>query len=198
MSNTILTAGFARRLRCATDGIDKVIISDSHADYPDNTQKNASYDYQNYAFYSIDIPLAEIELLCTVGHAAISNNMYPPEGICTYLFYTDVVIVDSKIVPSRERNSWKMFKMKAKSYKAVKSGIAFDHRYIRPNLISQAMGELTMLAGNNIASYGLLNIIGKPDELHQTVLATKPVMEADFMILLVVGQKQLQSMRRTD
>ncbi|XP_070389657.1 uncharacterized protein [Dermacentor albipictus] len=118
------------------------------------------------------------QMLCSVGRTAIAETMYPPEGLCTYLFYTDVVIVDAKIVAAAERNSWNLFQTKAKKYNTVKSGIAFDHRYISTNLISEAMGELTMLATNKIASYGLLNIITKPSVLHQTVLAVRPAIEA--------------------
>ncbi|XP_070389654.1 uncharacterized protein [Dermacentor albipictus] len=118
------------------------------------------------------------QMLCSVGRTAIAETMYPPEGLCTYLFYTDVVIVDAKIVAAAERNSWNLFQTKAKKYNTIKSGIAFDHRYISTKLISEAMGELTMLATNKIGSYGLLNIITKPTVLHQTVLALRPAIEA--------------------
>ncbi|XP_070389658.1 uncharacterized protein [Dermacentor albipictus] len=118
------------------------------------------------------------QILCSVGRTAIAETMYPPEGLCTYLFYTDVVIVEAKIVAAAERNSWNVFQIKAKKYNTMKSGIAFDHRYISTKLISEAMGELTMLATNKIGSYGLLNIITKPTVLYQTVLALRPAIEA--------------------
>ncbi|KAL1468192.1 hypothetical protein MTO96_041639, partial [Rhipicephalus appendiculatus] len=104
--------------------------------------------------------------------------MYPNDDVCQYIYYTDVVIVDGKIRPSLERNSWNKFQIKAKAYNKVKSGIAFDHWYITPQLVDDANDDLNMLARNKIGSYGLLNIIRKPDELASVVQAMKPVIEA--------------------
>ncbi|KAL1467919.1 hypothetical protein MTO96_041830 [Rhipicephalus appendiculatus] len=103
--------------------------------------------------------------------------MYPPEAICQYLYYTDVVIVDGKIRASLERNSWKLFQMMARTSKKTKFGIAFDHWHITPQLVRDATGDLGSLATQNIGSYGLLNIIRKPSELNKVVLAMKPVIE---------------------
>ncbi|KAH7959865.1 hypothetical protein HPB49_014428 [Dermacentor silvarum] len=116
--------------------------------------------------------------MCTVGHSAVSKNMYPPEGVCQYLFYVDVVIVDSKIVASLEQSSWNQFQMKAMVYKRVKSGIALDYRYTTSKLISDAEEDLNRLALNKIGSYGLLNIITKPSDLQRAVRAMKPVVAA--------------------
>ncbi|KAL3209987.1 hypothetical protein MRX96_037532 [Rhipicephalus microplus] len=104
--------------------------------------------------------------------------MYPNDHICQYLYYSDVIIVDGKIRPSFERNSWIQFQRKAKAYVKVKSGIAFDHWYITPQLVQSAVDDLNMLARNKIGSYGLLNIIRRPKELKNIVQAMKPVIEA--------------------
>ncbi|KAL3198914.1 hypothetical protein MRX96_001492 [Rhipicephalus microplus] len=103
--------------------------------------------------------------------------MYPNDDLCQYLYYTDVVIVDGKIRPSSERNSWKLFQIKARSYTKVQSGIAFDHWQITPELVRNAKNELDELARNKIGSYGLLNVIRKPSELKDVVQAMKPVIE---------------------
>ncbi|KAL3198904.1 hypothetical protein MRX96_001484 [Rhipicephalus microplus] len=103
--------------------------------------------------------------------------MYPPDGLCQYLFYNDVVIVDGAILASNDRNSWRLFQKKAKQYKKTKSGIAFDHRYITSQLLSDATQQLKMLENGKINNYGLLNIIQKPDELRAAVVAMKPVVE---------------------
>ncbi|KAH6933211.1 hypothetical protein HPB50_013500 [Hyalomma asiaticum] len=115
--------------------------------------------------------------MCTVGHAAVISVMYPPDGICQYLFYTDVVIVEGSILASREQNSWRLFQMKARVYKKVKSGIAFDHRTTTSRLLTDAKKELATLASNNIDNYGLLNVIRKPGHLRSVVRAMKPVVD---------------------
>ncbi|KAH7956936.1 hypothetical protein HPB52_013701 [Rhipicephalus sanguineus] len=123
-------------------------------------------------------PTSVREVLCTVGHTAIASNMYPPEDICQYLYYTDVVIVEGKLRASLERNSWKLFQMKAMAYKKVKCGVAFDHWHITAHLVHDATGELGRLANQNIASYGLLNVIRTPSELQKVLIAMRPVLEA--------------------
>ncbi|KAL3198911.1 hypothetical protein MRX96_001490 [Rhipicephalus microplus] len=71
-----------------------------------------------------------------------------------------------------------MFQMKARSYKKVKSGIAFDHWQITPQLVRNAKVELDKLARNKIGSYGLLNVLRNPRELRDVVHAMRPVIEA--------------------
>ncbi|KAL3213942.1 hypothetical protein MRX96_007342 [Rhipicephalus microplus] len=117
-------------------------------------------------------------MICTVGHTAVMEVMYPPESICQYLYYTDVVIVDGRIRASLEQISWKLFQTKAPNFNALQPGVAFDHRYITPDLVTGASGELAALATKNIQSYGLLNIVRKPTELRQVVRSMKPVVDA--------------------
>ncbi|KAH7956197.1 hypothetical protein HPB52_007000 [Rhipicephalus sanguineus] len=124
------------------------------------------------------IPRTIKEVMCTVGHTAVAKIMYPPDGVCQYLFYTDVVIVDGAIRASREQNSWKFFQMNAKRYKKMKSGIAFDHRYTTSKLLSDATQQLKTLANEKkIHSYGLLNIIRKPGDLRGVMRSMQPVVE---------------------
>ncbi|KAL1477619.1 hypothetical protein MTO96_035591 [Rhipicephalus appendiculatus] len=117
------------------------------------------------------------ELMCTVGHTALTKIMYPPDALCQCLFYTDVVIVDGAILASREQNSWKFFQVISKRYKKTKLGIAFDHRYTTSKLLSDARQQLKTLEKKMIHSYGLLNIIRKPDDLRAVMRSMKPVVE---------------------
>ncbi|KAL1435020.1 hypothetical protein MTO96_001569 [Rhipicephalus appendiculatus] len=136
------------------------------------------------------------EMVCTVGHTAVVEAMYPPEKICQYLYYTDVVVVDGKIEASLEQNSWKLFQTKAPKFNELKPGVAFDHRYITPDLVTDVIVDLVALAEGNIRSYGLLNIIRKPTELHQVMRSMKPVVDAlkdfqgnfpDTMTIIAIG-----------
>ncbi|KAH7972174.1 hypothetical protein HPB52_008588 [Rhipicephalus sanguineus] len=117
-------------------------------------------------------------MVCTVGHTAVIDAMYPPETICQYLYYTDVVVVDGKIMASLEQNSWKLFQNKARNFNELKPGVAFDHRYITPDLVADARTDLIALAAKNIQSYGLLNVVRKPTELRRIVRSMKPVVDA--------------------
>ncbi|KAL1468115.1 hypothetical protein MTO96_041687 [Rhipicephalus appendiculatus] len=100
--------------------------------------------------------------------------MYPPEAICQYLYYTDVVIVDGKIRASLERNSWKLFQMMARTSKKTKFGIAFDHWHITPQL------ELKTIQGSDadkrtviaIGSYDYTGFIDKYKNIFANVLNT--------------------------
>ncbi|KAL3213946.1 hypothetical protein MRX96_007345 [Rhipicephalus microplus] len=118
------------------------------------------------------------EILCTVGHSAVMSSMYPPEGLCQYLYYTDVVIVRDQIRASLVQDSWKLFQVKARTYQYVKGGIGFDYRYITRAKIYSARRELLHLAQQNLKHYGLLNVVTKPDELNATVESMKPIIEA--------------------
>ncbi|KAL3213944.1 hypothetical protein MRX96_007344 [Rhipicephalus microplus] len=104
--------------------------------------------------------------------------MYPPEGPCQYLYYTDVVIVGGAIRASLVQDSWRLFQAKASTYKKVKAGIAFDYRYISRVKIYSALPELQRLARQRMEHYGLLNVITEPDELNATVEAMRPVLKA--------------------
>ncbi|XP_075724081.1 uncharacterized protein LOC142766116 [Rhipicephalus microplus] len=105
-------------------------------------------------------------------------DMYPPERLCQYLYYTDVVIDGGHIRASLVQDSWKLFQLKARNYQTVEGGIGFDYRYIARVKIYAARRELHQLAKHNLEHYGLLNVITKPNELNATVESLKPIIEA--------------------
>ncbi|KAL1435025.1 hypothetical protein MTO96_001574 [Rhipicephalus appendiculatus] len=106
-------------------------------------------------------------------------NMYPPERLCQYLYYADVVIVGGQLRASLVQDSWKLFKMKARTYRTVKGG----HRFRLPihcpsEDIRRSAGTQSVGQEKNLKHYGLLNVITKPDELNATVESMKPIIEA--------------------
>ncbi|KAH6925185.1 hypothetical protein HPB50_001491 [Hyalomma asiaticum] len=68
------------------------------------------------------------EVICTVGDNAVVSIMYPPDAMCDYLYYTDVLIIDNKIRAVTVEASWFAFKEHVPRYRKTKAGISFDHR----------------------------------------------------------------------
>ncbi|KAL3203331.1 hypothetical protein MRX96_041947 [Rhipicephalus microplus] len=75
------------------------------------------------------------ELICTVGDTAVERKMFPPDGLCHYLYYTHVfvaTIVDDRPVTShyvratRITASFDAFKDALKRYKKTEGGLSFD------------------------------------------------------------------------
>lgn len=112
------------------------------------------------------------ELVCTVGADAVLGKQYPADGLCDYLYYTDVVIVNLTLYATKVQTSWAFFQKHMKTMSKTSGGIAFDVRYLtldrfrHPNTIRQ----LNALATNNVRHYGLLNILTQ-------LAALKPLLD---------------------
>lgn len=115
--------------------------------------------------------------MCTVGDTAVTMSMYPPDKVCTYLYYTHVVIQGDSIRGAKVETSWESFKLAAARYRYVKMGISFDHRYITAAKITTATNPLALLSSSNIRHFGVLNVITKHLDLLNIVMPMKPVLE---------------------
>ncbi|KAL1435019.1 hypothetical protein MTO96_001568 [Rhipicephalus appendiculatus] len=123
-------------------------------------------------------PTLDRELLCTVGDSAVMDSSYPPDKICMYLYYTDVIIMSNNLHGARVNSSWERFQIKAKSYKIIKPGASFDHRYITASLIKSAAPALNALkTSGNIGNFGVLNLITTTAELPRAVQAVKAAVQ---------------------
>ncbi|XP_075556720.1 uncharacterized protein LOC142588785 [Dermacentor variabilis] len=103
------------------------------------------------------------ELICTVGSFAILRSMYPPDDLCNYMFYTDVVVVNGSLHGIEVDASWKQFKKYMKTYTVTQGGISFDTRYLDPKRMNDRVlqQELTNLAADNIKNYGVLKLLAR-------------------------------------
>nr|XP_050037129.2 uncharacterized protein LOC126533959 [Dermacentor andersoni] len=103
------------------------------------------------------------ELICTVGSFALFPYMYPPDDLCNYVFYTDVVVVKNSLYGIEADASWKQFKKHMKTYTVTQGGISFDVRYLVPQKMDHKVlqRELTNLAADNIKHYGVLKLLGR-------------------------------------
>ncbi|XP_077561566.1 uncharacterized protein LOC144177860 [Haemaphysalis longicornis] len=100
------------------------------------------------------------ELICTVGADAVLQSMYPGDGLCDYLYYTELT-VDGKLTTAWQDKGWLMFQKMLKSMSNTAGGIAFDIHYVSPDALGQdaVVEELGKLAEQKVAHYGLLNVI---------------------------------------
>ncbi|KAH6925902.1 hypothetical protein HPB50_011817 [Hyalomma asiaticum] len=107
------------------------------------------------------------ELICTVGSFAMTENMYPPDGLCNYLFYTHVFVYNSSLAGIHVEESWQRFKEQVASRTATPAGISFDARYITAQALDEigVRNTLNTLAKQNIMHYGILNMITRLDAL---------------------------------
>ncbi|KAK8786562.1 hypothetical protein V5799_023658, partial [Amblyomma americanum] len=123
-------------------------------------------------------------LVCTVGHSAVAQSMYPPDRYCDYLFYTEVVVSGQTLQASRVEASWQMFQQVARSYSRVKPGVAFDYGRTSVQSIQDASGSLASLQQNNIRHYAILNAFVRNarqeyPNLLQTIYAMKTLQGGD-------------------
>ncbi|KAL1435028.1 hypothetical protein MTO96_001576 [Rhipicephalus appendiculatus] len=110
------------------------------------------------------------EILCTVGHSAVTPNMYPPEFPCDYLYYTSVFVLNRKIIATKVQASWTTFQAVAKNYTRLIAGMSFDYGYFSHHKLVPALADFTALNAAGIGSYGILNIMTSPADLRTTTL----------------------------
>ncbi|XP_075554177.1 uncharacterized protein LOC142587180 [Dermacentor variabilis] len=103
--------------------------------------------------------------------------MYPPDRMCTYLYYTHVVIQGKNIYGAKVQSSWLSYKFRAFKYRSVKRGVSFDHRYITAAKIKIAASALASLSDYNIQHFGVLNVIGKAGNILKAVGSMQPVFD---------------------
>ncbi|EEC06302.1 hypothetical protein IscW_ISCW004301 [Ixodes scapularis] len=69
-------------------------------------------------------------LLCVVGRRAVSQSMFPPDGVCSHTFYAHVVLKDGDISDSRANTTAGLgaFLDVARTSNRTGFGISFDFR----------------------------------------------------------------------
>ncbi|XP_077523415.1 uncharacterized protein LOC144134365 [Amblyomma americanum] len=105
--------------------------------------------------------------------------MIPPDGLCTFLYYVDVLVTGNKLHGAQNDYSWNEFKMEMKKRSKTKGGISLDIQYIDEKILGdqKVTKEMNALAGNNVQNYGLLTVITQKGKLAQLVTKAKNVLE---------------------
>ncbi|XP_075527624.1 uncharacterized protein LOC142559833 [Dermacentor variabilis] len=105
--------------------------------------------------------------------------MYPPDGLCHYLFYWNVVVSGGIMRGVDVSLSWEIFKNETARLKKTSGGISFDSRYVTPASILSVEEELKRIARtNNIVHYGVLNMLAAPAKAQHLLQRTKPALKA--------------------
>ncbi|XP_065303991.1 uncharacterized protein [Dermacentor albipictus] len=103
--------------------------------------------------------------------------MYPPDGLCHYLFYWNVVVRNGTMRGVDVSLSWKIFKHETARLKKTSGGISFDARYVTPASVRSVEEELKDIAKkNNIVHYGVLNMLAAPEKAHDMLQQTKAAL----------------------
>lgn len=113
--------------------------------------------------------------------------MFPPDGLCHYLYYTHVfvaTIVDDRALTShyvratRITASFNAFKDALKRYKKTEGGLSFDIKAVNGSDFRDAREDLMGLQKNRIWHYGTLNVIHYPDMLDGLLTRTVGLTQA--------------------
>ncbi|KAH7935251.1 hypothetical protein HPB52_004950 [Rhipicephalus sanguineus] len=100
------------------------------------------------------------QLICTVGDTAIFDRMVPLDGLCHYIYYTNIVVQKGELTAIKVSVSWNTFKAVLSGYKKTTGGIGFDVRYVDvTDLSAQVQGKLNDLYLRNVKHYGILNAL---------------------------------------
>ncbi|KAL1475025.1 hypothetical protein MTO96_037590, partial [Rhipicephalus appendiculatus] len=116
-------------------------------------------------------------IMCTVSETAISEDMYPPDNYCDYLFYTNVITSNGRIQAAKDPVSWDLFQRMGPKYTIMQLGIAFEFPNVTPNDLDDASNDLDALRREGIRHYGLLSVVSFANSLLETVRNTSAMFE---------------------
>ncbi|XP_077523408.1 uncharacterized protein LOC144134352 [Amblyomma americanum] len=125
-------------------------------------------------------PFSVKELVCTVGWRAVIPFMIPPDGLCHFLYYVDVVVVYTRVHGIHNEISWKVFQAEIKKQSKTQGGLSFDIRYVDVPLLNNqnVIKALNALASSNMKNYGLLTVVAtQSSKLAGLVTKAKNVLE---------------------
>nr|XP_054928968.1 uncharacterized protein LOC129385835 [Dermacentor andersoni] len=102
-------------------------------------------------------------LVCTVGGGALAFTAYPSPTVCSYVFFTHVLVSGGKLRGSESGEGFEDFVRSLREDELAENagGVSFDARYLNATSLDDGAVKLELedLAANNIRHYGILNII---------------------------------------
>ncbi|XP_049527444.1 uncharacterized protein LOC119458881 [Dermacentor silvarum] len=112
-------------------------------------------------------------LVCTVGGGALAFTAYPSPAVCSYVFFTHVLVSDGKLRGSESGEGWQDFvrSLRDDEFADYPGGVSFDARYLNAASLADDVVKLELeeLAANNIRHYGILNILARASYMPQLV-----------------------------
>ncbi|XP_070378484.1 uncharacterized protein [Dermacentor albipictus] len=101
-------------------------------------------------------------LVCTVSGGALAFTAYPSPTVCSYVFFTHVLVGEGKLRASESGVGLDDFvrSLRGDDFSGYPGGVSFDARYLDPASLDDGgvKLELEKLAANNIRHRGILNV----------------------------------------
>ncbi|KAH7935242.1 hypothetical protein HPB52_004941 [Rhipicephalus sanguineus] len=120
------------------------------------------------------------ELICTVGATAIFEQMIPPDGLCDYVYYTNVVVIKGNLHAIEISRSWEAFKNALATFNTTSGGIGFDVRYVTVADLDATLEDKSLkdLASRNVKHYGVLNVLDTASKVKGVFAKAKGLLRA--------------------
>nr|XP_054928721.1 uncharacterized protein LOC126534210 [Dermacentor andersoni] len=119
-------------------------------------------------------------LVCTVGGGVLAFTAYPSPAICSYVFYTHVLVSGGKLRGSESGEGLQDFvrSLREDEFSGYPGGVSFDARYLNATSLDHGAVKLELeeLAAHNIRHYGILNIISVPSYMPTLVTTVGAVV----------------------
>ncbi|XP_065311805.2 uncharacterized protein [Dermacentor albipictus] len=118
------------------------------------------------------------ELVCTVGAYALYPSMIPTDGLCHYVYYSDVIMARDTLHGDLVPESWATFQSEMGTRSRTSGGIGFDIRYSTAAGVSAGIEkQLRELANKNIKHYGVLNLLQKAAKMKNMYSKAKELLK---------------------
>ncbi|KAH8023212.1 hypothetical protein HPB51_011326 [Rhipicephalus microplus] len=98
-------------------------------------------------------------LLCTAGDFAVEKDMFPTDGLCELLFYTDVRFLGHDFRGRYNEKSWRTFRRLAPASRKTGFGMSVSYREaddVRKAMSSTGRKKLLQLYKGKIRHHGIL------------------------------------------
>ncbi|XP_077499459.1 uncharacterized protein LOC144110434 [Amblyomma americanum] len=108
-------------------------------------------------------PVKRVRMTCTFGASGVDIAMVPPDGLCDYIFYTDVHynVKRRKIMPTHGKKAFEALKEAAKTYNMTTMGTSMalgTIGYIVRNETLKLLRAMLNIFDEKFVHFGMLNI----------------------------------------
>ncbi|XP_077523471.1 uncharacterized protein LOC144134429 [Amblyomma americanum] len=116
-------------------------------------------------------------LLCSVDHTATLENVYPADGLCDILIYTNVRVDKTNQVTSLNNDSYTAFITVCGGYASTSCGLSFDAPYAKKDIFqNQTTQQNLRNLPPSMKHLAILNIYGEASRLALLALTLPDVL----------------------
>ncbi|KAL1445237.1 hypothetical protein MTO96_029277 [Rhipicephalus appendiculatus] len=121
-------------------------------------------------------------IMCTMSYRALYGLQMPPDGVCTHIVYSEVLIQNQQVISMYDTSgdSLSAFMDHAKQAQKTRHGASFSYQYAddAATVINSASSSLQDLWNSNIYDYGMLYAYDKASELQSSSNAKLSLLNA--------------------